>query len=368
MEKFVYLPHHLMGKVFFLISFILLYSGISRNKISFVFLSSLTGLVSGLSSPYPLFNLEITLIIVIALSILFYWQNKKRLVAIITDLSVFILISSLSLVYYYFLQHSNFPWNSYLSWEKTVYVVKFSHLLLSLGPNFLFVLISLPLMLKRIRLIDIFLLSWILSPFIGILLLSRLNLLANVRYLSSSHFIPLGILAAFGISHLTGIISAVVKVKKSIILSILIIILSAIYIPDIYENLESQIRAFTPYYYNQFLSKDLMSAFDYLNLNSPVNSVVLSQGFTSNLIPAYSHNKTVTGHPNFTFEFDMKNKEIAEFYKQNDGDFSRKFLYKYNVSYVFFGPDTPPADRVFLEKLSLKKFYSNRVVTILSAK
>jgi len=188
--------------------------------------------------------------------------------------------------------------------------------------------------------------------------------MANVRYLASAHFIPVGILAASGLNLFAAKISALTKMSKKFMLTLTIILLSSIYFPAIFENLQSQIKAFTPYYYNQFLPKNLLSAFAWLNTNTPANSVVLSQGYMANLIPAYSHNKAVTGHPNFTYDFNGKNQEISKFFVQNDPQFSEKFLEKYKISYIFFAQDTPPVNPDFVNKLSLKKTYSNEYVSI----
>ena len=364
LERFVYIPHHLLGKVLVVGALILLYQSILLKRKKLLVLAIITGFLSGLSSPYALANLELTLTITLIHSAILFGKDKNMLVRIIVNLLLFIVFSSLSLVYLRIIEQGTYPWNNYLGWEKVDFPISTTHLFYSLGPNFIFSLIALPHLFKTKRLIYIILISWILTPWLGILVLSRLSLLSNVRFLSSSYFIPLGILGSIGIGITSAKLSQLIKVSQKLILIILLIILTFIFAIDIRTSLVGQLKSFSPNHYNVFIPKQVLSAFQFLNTTTPADTVILSQGFMGNLIPAYSHNKTVRGHPNASYNYDQKDGELGHFFAQEDLNFARELLDKYNVDYVFFSLDTPPPNEKFIKDLGLERIFSNEAVSI----
>lgn len=364
LERFVYLPHHLLGKVLMIGALIALYQSIILKRKKLLVLAIITGFLSGLSSPYALANLELTLTITLVLSAILFGKDKSMLVRIISNILLFIVFSSLSLVYLRIIEQGTYPWNNYLGWEKVDFPISATHLIYSLGPNFIFTLIALPHLLKTKRLIYIILISWILTPWFGIFVLSRLSLLSNVRFLSSSYFIPLGILGSIGIGIASAKLSQFFKLNRHLILILLLIILTFIFAIDIRTSLAGQLKSFSPNHYNIFIPKSVLSSFQFLSTSTPADSVVLSQGFMGNLIPAYSHNKTVRGHPNASYNYDQKDGEIGRFFSQEDINFSRNLLNKYKVEYVFFSLDTPPPNEKFLNDLGLERIFGNEAVNI----
>lgn len=101
----------------------------------------------------------------------------------------------------------------------------------------------------------------------------------------------------------------------------------------------SKVRS-TPLYSNVYISNNHWQAVDYLKKETPNNSIVLSNEYMGNIIPAYTHNISYFGHPVHTKDFYIKQHEISLFYGNNLSDEEAKtFVKKNNINYIYFGPD-----------------------------
>jgi hypothetical protein len=100
------------------------------------------------------------------------------------------------------------------------------------------------------------------------------------------------------------------------------------------QSISRFINLFTPNY--------ILRAYDYLEANTPVDSVVLAGEFTSNMIPEHTHNRVIIGHSGNNRNYEQKKKEVYVFLSGNmPFDQVPAFLRKYHVSYIVFGGDAP---------------------------
>ncbi len=293
-----------------------------------------------------------------------YIPSFARMTLISRSFSIFliyILFASISLIYLFMLSKSGFPWSVYdrVGENFTLYL-PFMHYIYSLGPTFILTLIGLPIIFSNFTFLNGFLLSWALFPFTGLFILSKIfDRYGNVYFLESSNYIPLGILAVYGLERLYQVFS-----KKKIYAALGITLLVIYFIPPLSSSIIAESARLSPFYYNLFIPNDIKDGMNWLDKFTPKESVVLSGGFFGNIIPAFAHNRVVYGHPANTFQPDKKMKDTDIFFAQNDLREAKNILSKYHVNYVFYSKDTDPPNENFTSSLGFNLIYQNPQVVI----
>ncbi len=393
LERFTYIPHHLFAKMLMVASIILLIKAIEKRKKRLLLAATVAGFLCGLSSPFVYVNLAI----VIGISFVFVlikiagdiktWNSElqfareagsrpaqtKVCYSKLSFIIVFLLFSSLSLLYLRWVENSGFPWNHYLEREKLVFDISFWEYLLFSGLPFIFSLFAIPSFIKSGKIAHLFILSWLFEPWLSLFVFAPFFPLQKVRFLSGCAFIPMGIMGSLGMINLSKIISNLFchcepsnwRVKQSqtkmhysrCILIVCLLISSFIFSVNIYSNYKDRTASLSPSLYNVYLPNEVVSALAYFNKYTPADSVVLSQGFMGNLVPAYAHNKVVAGHLTNTYQMAEKNAEVDAFFRQNDPATAKKLIGKYQVKYVFYSLDTDPPKEDFIRGLGFLEVY-----------
>ncbi|MCJ7740652.1 hypothetical protein MUP32_05070 [Candidatus Microgenomates bacterium] len=388
LERFTYIPHHLFAKMLMVASIILLINALEKRKKSLLFAATVAGFLCGLSSPFVYVNLAV--IIVITIFFILFRHSERirqlavsrgifqlpergrslhalRLVGMTKELVFFLLFSSLSLLYLRWVENSGFPWNHYLEREKLVFNISFWEYLLFSGLPFIFSLFAVPSFIKSRKIAHLFILSWLLEPWLSLFLLAPFFPLQKVRFLAGCAFIPMGIMGSLGMVKIAKWLSRHCHHYRPILLSLLAIS-SFIFSVNIYSNYKDRTASLSPSLYNVYLPNEIVTALAYFNKYTPVDSVVLSQGFMGNLVPAYAHNKVVAGHLTNTYQMAEKNAEVDAFFRQNDPASAKKMIEKYQVKYVFYSLDTDPPKEDFIRKLGLLEVYQTGRVHIFKTK
>lgn len=272
-------------------------------------------------------------------------------------IAVYAALSGLSLIYLFYLSRTGFPWSGYNKIaEKFTFSFRLWEYILALGPFFILMLFGLKLIIRKLSILSLMLLGWAVFPIPGIPLFRFfLPDLGDVYFLETAAYIPIGILAGFGMMQLETIFTKGLKITGA-----LIFIIIAIYsLIPFYFSIISQSRQWDTYPYNIYLPKEVMEAYKWLEKNSPDKSVVLAGGFLGNVLPAYTHNKVVYGHPANTYAPAQKMEDAYRvFSPRNDTD-APEILKKYSVSYLFYSRDTDAPRQELIEKWNFKKvFYS----------
>lgn len=363
-EHFAYIPHHLAGKLFAVASLVLLAAFLEKNNIILFILSCLSGFLSGLSSPYVLVNLAFTVTLFTPLAVYLHRKEKHTVRKLITFIPAYLILTAASLLYLKYVERSGFPWSIYINWEKQTFPISFADYFLSLGPAFIFSLIAVPYLLKGKKLIHLLLVAWLFEPWIGIYLVSPFVSLQNVRFLAFSHFIPVGILASYGMVITGQKLEKFIRLKWWLFSGAFLLIFLFFSAANFYSNIAEQLKAFSPVYYNIYLPEETLSSFTLLDTSTPYESTVLAGSFMSTIIPAFSHNKTFLGHYQATYQYGEKQADVTKFFEQSDAVFAKNLMYRYQVKYVYFGPDTPPPNDSFLADIGLAKMYSNSRIII----
>lgn len=346
-----YLPHHLLSTILAILSIVELsraYKSKSWQKgIAAGLLAALGGFIYFGTFINFLGALGILLMLLIVRNFLL---NKIKSLEIksFSIFAIYILFASISFVYLFWLSKNEFPWSAYdrVGENFTLYL-PFLHYIYSLGPTFILTLIGLPILFSRLTFLNGFLISWALFPFVGLFVLSKiLWRYGNVFYLESSNYIPLGILSVYGLKQLYQVLG-----RKKIYAVLGMTLLVIYFIPPLSSSVVAESTRLAPYFYNQFIPKDIMSGMIWLDENTPKESVVLSGGYFGNIIPAFTHNRVVYGHPANTYNAGEKIADTNLFFGQKDLREDRDILRKYNVSYIFYAPDTSPPMADFISAL-----------------
>lgn len=223
----------------------------------------------------------------------------------------------------------------FLSWSYTRWNLNEPNfdkdLLLSFGP---ILLLSIPAIINIFKKGDfekLFIALWGLFPFFMLPFANLLGL-GKIRLISEAPFVPLGILATItlfevvkkNIRYLLLIIFFAITVPQSIILSY----------QDYRESSTQQL------YTNVFIPKPVWNTIEFMRRNAAKNSIVLSDEYFGNLVPAFVPVVSYFGHSSITLNFFDKQKNVYNFYTQKMTDNEAfDFLNENNIKYVYFGPD-----------------------------
>lgn len=119
-----------------------------------------------------------------------------------------------------------------------------------------------------------------------------------------------------------------------------------------------------------FRPADEVAAFEQLRSIAPEDAVVLSAFQTGNALPAWAPLRVVLGHGSETPDAERLAERVRDFYRGRTADDPRReLLVKYQVDYVFWGPEEQllgswePMDVAFLEQVvSIGEYQIYRVL------
>ena len=398
--RITYIPHHLLSTILAVWSVYFLVIALEKNLLRYCLLAGLLGFLAGFVYFATMLSLlgglgTAVLIVLINQIINFiragdarrrdpdstqptiggeYWRernlrqdprilrqdplflNKLMLIA------VYVALAGLSLVYIFYISRSGFPWSGYNKVAvKFTFSFKLWEYLLSLGPFFILMVIGLKVMFKKLTFLSLILLGWAIFPILGIPLFRFfLPQLGDVYFLETATYIPIGILAGFGAMYLETIFT---KHQKIISTLILVAILLYSLVP-FYFSLTNEPLQFTKNFYNIYVPNDIMKAFKWLDKNSPDKSVVLAGGFIGNLIPAFTHDKVVYGHPANTYASTKKKEDAYLVFSPKNETDRPAILKKYSVSYIFYSRDTDAPRQELIDKWNFKKVFNSLSTSI----
>jgi hypothetical protein len=166
---------------------------------------------------------------------------------------------------------------------------------------------------------------WFISSLVLILVPFSLQ-----RRFLMGFFVPVVILACIGISQLASSSKSQRRIFTysfaiSIPTMLVILLLAAFGISTRNESL--------------FRSVPEQQAFTWLEAYAPANSIILSAPDTGNLIPIYSGQRVLYGHPFETVNADNMKMQVSDFFNGKlSTDAALKLIRDLHVGYIFFGP------------------------------
>lgn len=345
LNKFFLSPHHSLALAGIMLALILIHGRKPVKSIIIPMFILIT--VAGFANPYVLSLINLVVIGSFLLQLVFL----KKLVKMYFARFLFFVILTLPVIAYHAVIATYvYPWRLMFStmfqFNPPTTLFEF---LLSLGP---LVPLSASVLLSssaRTNPFTLTLVSWAFLPLILYPLTNTLVPLNTLRVFQSYQYIPLVLLAALSVDRFTGNLKKYGRLAKIVPLTIAVgfIVYNT---PAIYLSFQKAKSEIKPNYYNIYIPNAAIEAFNFLNKETPSQSVILSGEYISGLIPTFTHNRVILGRTDATNDYITKRDRAFAFLdgKLDEGPV-KKFLNDYSIAYILFGVDTSP-----FEKLSLK--------------
>ena len=331
--KFGIPPHHLLALAALIGVALVLFN--AQQTIRMRVVQTLLGIAIGLLNPATLLFTDLFLVVTATFVSIFNKAWRKRL---FLSLSLFLFTTTPILLYDMYIFKTLPPWSVMYTLMKAFNPpVRFSEYLAALGP--LVGVSLLTFMNRKIwlhRPLVIFLMVWAFLP-IGLYpLLGKLLPMNNARLFQSYQFVPFALLGAVGIVSVRRRLS---QIGSHIIIGIAGL-LWAYGIVAYLVTLLLLIPAHDQNAYNIFIPNGAIHAFEYLEKESLRDSVVLSGELVSQMIPAYSHNRTVIARDDTAINYYEKQHLAFAFLDgKMTGEEALSFLTRYHISFLLLGID-----------------------------
>lgn len=334
--KFNLPPHHLFALGMLIVSILLLTEVplTRRSTIKVCICAILAGFLN--PSILALFLLFWTVMACFMLL-----TKRFRFTRHLTGIGFFLLIGGVVFGYHFRLFQSVLPWSHMYTLMRVFHPpVSFSSYLQALGPILIFSLFALSK--KNIKNpLHLYLIVWAYLPLALFPFLGNPLPINAARLFQSYQYIPLSILATQGLVNLVFLIRSIVPPRVSTTILVILLIMYAI--PPAIKTVKATVDEIQPRFYNAYVPITAIHAFTFLNEKSAQGSVVLSGEYISQMIPAFTHNRTILGRDDVAPDYYTKQKIAYAFV---DGKLTSnetvQFLKQYTISYVLFGVDTRP--------------------------
>ena len=361
-RRAAYLPHHMFGSLFLVLSMIFLIKYLRMGNIKYLFfLIIAAALLAFVHTPSLLIILLVTpsaiIISILTANNPLDRQVKKKYVGI----AIYWMVGALFLLLMLSQTNKGFPWSQYIAWEKRLQFPLPSELAGALGillPVAIFGGIK-ALSSKRFEHILAF--SWLFIPFLLIPFAPMFNL-SNIRLIQGAPYLPLSILAVIGIET---IVAAISKFPQNFIYVLTLALFIFFTVPTVSWSIKDQIREYWPIFGNVYLDNRLQNAFSFISSNFPPKTITLGTFYTGNYLPAYTRTISFIGHFGYTYRIDEKQALARKFFENKMSDKEAKDLILDNkITLVWQGPEEKPIYINYLYPNLLKPVYDKEEVTL----
>lgn len=339
-SKFNLPPHHLFALGFLILSMLLL----TRSPITHrsIIKATICAVLAGFLNP-PI--LAIFLLFWAFTASTIFVTNRFRLTRHLAGIGCYLLIGGTVFGYHYTLFQSVLPWSQMYTLMRAFHPpVTFSSYFQALGPTLVLSLFALSKKLIKNPL-PLFLTVWAYLPLALFPFLGHPIPINASRLFQSYQYIPVSILATQGLINLAYIIRSFIPLRFST--TFLAIVLIVYSIPPAIKTIKATVDEIQPRFYNAYVPVAAVHAFNFLNEKSARGSVVLSGEYVSQMIPAFTHNRTILGRDDVAPDYYQKQKKAYAFLDGKlPSDEALQFLKRYTISYVLFGVDTRPYETI----------------------
>lgn len=302
------LPHHFIATSLTLAAIYYLFLYRKKKTIISAFISSVLLAVGVIFFAVP--GIIFLMSLVTMLGVIGAIRGSREIKGFLKGL-IFYVIPLISLLTVNFqLTRLGFPWTQFLNWEYTTYLAETTPYTLlvffiSLGLMPFFVLFVLGQLVRKPKTEMIFLFSWVTIPFI-LYLLSANGILKipKIRWVYYSPYLFMTVLGMMGLVRTRGII--VIKV-----IMVIIFIINAVWgFHDYWWGEANKIEVFS----NTYIPRNHLKAVDFINLNIPPYSNILTTYYTGAYLPALTYAKVFVGHEVNTYNFGLKFWQSKQFF------------------------------------------------------
>lgn len=177
----------------------------------------------------------------------------------------------------------------------------------------------------------LFLSAWAFFPFIFLPFANLLGI-GKIRLISAAPFVPFGILTAF-------FLFEIIKNNTVRLLVGSVYVVSVLYVSVSIWMLDMKQANQFPFFTNAFIPKESWRAIEFMKRTVPKDSIILSDEYMGNILPAYIPSRSYIGHASITLSYPEKKKRVVDFYTSSTDEEAADFLKNNRISFVYFGPD-----------------------------
>lgn len=403
-RRAAYLPHHMIGAVFLVLSVLLILKYFSKPTIQHFLWLALFALILGFIHTPSLFIILVFLPpSVIIYAVMSYLKFNKKEISVDTKnlklkiynfigLLVYWIIGLFVILFMVSQTNKGFPWNQYVTWEKNIQFPLDKELIGAMGILFPFAAIGMLKALFSRKFEHILTACWLIIPFLLIPFAKTLSI-SNIRLIQGVPYLPLAILAVFGFKTVLQFIKSSSKILPMFLNSklksqnskpqlksqnlfrnvtlencfivIFLIIFAVFTYPSYVWSMKDQIREYWTLYSNVYIDKRLYRAFDYLNNYLPAKSRTISTFYAGNYLPAFTDTTSFAGHFGYTYNVSHKEELINGFLSDKmTVDEAKKLLKDFDINVVFQGYEEKPLFNNYLYPTLLKPVYDREGITI----
>jgi hypothetical protein len=357
-RRIAYLPHHMFGNVFLVVSFICLLQFIKTKKNKWIYTAF--AIIPFLAFIHPpstfilLIVIPATYAVYVSRQIADSFLKKSEKSDLYIGLPIkttlwlvaYLGCSGVLLLGLVSLTNQGFPWTQYIAFEKRLQFPLDQELIGAFGLIFPLAVIGVLTSWWSKQFEKILVACWFVVPFLLIPIAPALNI-SNIRLTQGAPYLPMALLSVYGVFEIKKLLTKtrfkLITHHSSLITNLFPAILSIIFIifsyPSINWSLRDQIREYWPIFGNVYLDNRLTKAFEYINLNYP-KAHTLSTFYAGNYLPAYTNTISYVGHFGYTFEYERKNQLIEQFLKGKLSDEQvRHLMQTEKVDLIFQGPE-----------------------------
>lgn len=388
--RFFAQPHYQMASIINLTILILFINFLKKRRLSHLVLTVILSLLAMIADPSSIIITVSTLLLTTILvnSPLLIESYRKRKIIIppstqpaILFLTVLIAISTISSLWLQSFQGQE-PWKTIFTWDKTSqFPITISEYLLAIGPIVLLAPLGLLALLSKrsikgkfqklyivnYTLYIVLILSWLISFFALVFLLSPIIGVNRVRFLHAPSFIFIAGLASVGLVWLASSLKSLFRLSFSLNTFYLILATLALLpsLPSFIGSLNYQINEWPPSSTLVYPTKDQYEGMLYLKDYTHKDEVILALYEAANVIPFISGNSVFAGNITETLNYGRKNGEAAAFFQGSLSESAgASFLKENRISYLFVGFQEAAWGTDFAIYPFLTKVYENQKVKI----
>jgi hypothetical protein len=379
MVRFSYFPHFSVSHILFLGAIILFYRSLNAKNGRFLaFSAGILAFILNFILPFTsllLYFLIITLVVIFSMNNKAFSSDKPSSIswnANLKNLLIFFALALPSLFFMYYVGTADPIWKM-VEEQNILPTPPLIRIITGYGLPLLLSILGLWVMIKENRPKGLFFSIWIF----GVIALSYIPISIypmQRRFLETAMYVPLAIAASFGMKGIYDYYK-----KKNI--KFLDLKLTYIFIMfAVPVMMGSNIQNWQIYdffvnkfdHYKYYLPRENVEAMEWLQQNTPGDSIILASLHNSNNIPYFADRMVYIGHGPMTLRVNDKLKEMEDFYsgKYSSAD-AYTFLKDKKINYVFYSDnETRSMDEVPLGPFNpdsysfLKKVYQNKTASI----
>ena len=352
LRRVAFYPHHLFGATCMIITVICLFRFLKKPRWAYIVIatisSTLAGIVHPPSSLIPIIALGASVVIMSLIHIRefgeFFSFHKKKIAGLlfygVGSIPSFLLIRYQTTLGY--------PWNQ-LGTEVRWQFEFDKELIPGLGIVVWFAFIGIFKIVKNVGSLSdidtlkrIYIVCWFVVP-IMLMPLAPMMGISNIRLFQGYPYLPMGILAAFGVEWIAHALHARSKFGRNFIFATIVGVIILMCLPTIFYSFRGMMQEHSVPYSNIYLPQSLNNIGQWLTQEyrqTKEKPTILANFYVGNYLPAFAPVRVYTGHHTYTPDREVRAETARKFLSgEMSRDEASTLLTSHGIRYVVISED-----------------------------